>query len=176
MQKQYINKQGSYISKSDAKIIGNFIEERFPEGIYTAKDVLIAARPKNSPIHKYFDWDDTTAAEKYRLFQARILITSYRVIINNVEAPSAVNVYIDDTRTYMATDVAQNVPSIWDAYLESALRDLKSWKHRYDSLSKLKPIIKHVDKFLIKTMKGNNNEKKGSRTRNKNSNDTTARV
>jgi hypothetical protein len=47
-------------------------------GHITAEQVVAAARDENSPLHDYFDWDDTTAAEKYRLMQGRTLIRTVR--------------------------------------------------------------------------------------------------
>ena len=60
--------------KKDVKAIKRYLEKQFPEGVFTSKQVLELARPKNSPIHQYFDWDDSHAAELYRLEQARQLI------------------------------------------------------------------------------------------------------
>lgn len=39
-----------------------------------ATDVLDSARPKDSPLHPAFEWDDGVAAEAYRLNQARHII------------------------------------------------------------------------------------------------------
>ena len=47
-------------------------------GSLTAQNVLNVAQKKTSPLHKLFEWDNSKAAEKYRMHQARVLI-------NNVE-------------------------------------------------------------------------------------------
>jgi len=39
-----------------------------------ASDVLDEARSEDSPIHEYFEWDDSVAANLHRLKQARVLI------------------------------------------------------------------------------------------------------
>jgi len=49
-------------------------------GKLTPEEVVNAARPDDHPLHRYFDWDDTAAAEKYRLYQARGLIRSVHII------------------------------------------------------------------------------------------------
>ena len=41
------------------------------EGAITARALVDAARPKNSPAHVGFEWDDSIAAEEHRLSQAR---------------------------------------------------------------------------------------------------------
>ena len=40
-------------------------------GRVTPEEVIDAARRTDSPLHDYFDWDDTSAAHKYRIEQAR---------------------------------------------------------------------------------------------------------
>jgi len=43
-------------------------------GVLRVEDVVDAARPHNSLLHRYFEWNDSVAAEKYRMEQARHLI------------------------------------------------------------------------------------------------------
>lgn len=43
-------------------------------GILTVAAILAAAKPASSPIHSYFEWDNTRAAEAYRKMQARSLV------------------------------------------------------------------------------------------------------
>ena len=44
--------------------------------------VLDYARDPASPLHKYFEWDDTEAAEQYRIDQARQLIRSVSITVS----------------------------------------------------------------------------------------------
>lgn len=44
-------------------------------GYLRPKDVVKAAREETSPLHSQFTWDNNLAAEKYRLHQARQLIS-----------------------------------------------------------------------------------------------------
>jgi len=50
-------------------------------GELTPHAVLDDARDPSSPLHSQFDWDDTRAAEKYRVEQARRLIRTVRLVI-----------------------------------------------------------------------------------------------
>lgn len=45
-------------------------------GTVTPELVVAAAEPEESPIHREFDWDNSTAGPKYRLVQAGELIRS----------------------------------------------------------------------------------------------------
>jgi len=56
----------------------------------TPASVLKEAKDPNSPLHKYFEWDNTAAAEKWRLRQAFELIAAVRemdVITSNRKRP-----------------------------------------------------------------------------------------
>lgn len=51
------------------------------DGRITPEAVVAAARPKNSALHRYFEWRDKDAAHQFRLAQARALLRSIRVEI-----------------------------------------------------------------------------------------------
>ena len=52
-------------------------------GLLRPAAVVEAARDESSPLHGAFCWDDTKAAELYRLDQAQRLIRSFRVKIES---------------------------------------------------------------------------------------------
>jgi len=54
-------------------------------GLLTVDMVIEDARNKISPLHKHFEWDDSTAAEEYRRCQARALIAKCKVTIDSRE-------------------------------------------------------------------------------------------
>jgi hypothetical protein len=57
--------------------------------------VVDAARPKRSPLHSYFEWDDGEAAEAYRIIQAQDLIRrQFRVYARDRRGPKKVREYI----------------------------------------------------------------------------------
>lgn len=59
------------------------IKGTHPEGLLTAEAVVDAARHPDHPLHSFFTWDDTQAAEQWRLLQARGLIRKVRVLPSN---------------------------------------------------------------------------------------------
>ena len=73
---------GGPFSDEDAQVIGPIMLRLAEEdGEVTKETVLDEARSKASPLHKHFIWDDTEAAERYRLDQAGLLIRSIKIII-----------------------------------------------------------------------------------------------
>ena len=49
------------------------------DGVLTCEAVVDAARAKSSPLHDYFTWDDSRAAERYRLIEAGRLIATVKI-------------------------------------------------------------------------------------------------
>lgn len=61
-------------------------------GRVTPEEVIDAARRTDSPLHDYFDWDDNSAAHKYRIEQARGLIREVKITFT-VETKTVRSVY-----------------------------------------------------------------------------------
>lgn len=59
---------------------------RAARGELTAAAVLDESRPEDAPLHAAFEWDDSKAAEHYRLQQSRQLIKAVVVIEKRVDA------------------------------------------------------------------------------------------
>lgn len=59
-------------------------------------EVVAAARDPESPLHGYFEWDDTAAAEQHRLHQARQLIRRVRIDVTVRDVPLSVVRYVRD--------------------------------------------------------------------------------
>ena len=57
----------------------HLLEIRNDSGFLSAQNILDAAREKEHPLHGVFCWDDTTAAELHRRWQAGQLVRSLRV-------------------------------------------------------------------------------------------------
>lgn len=51
-------------------------------GVITPDDVLADAENPESPLHDQFDWDDSSAARKYRKAQARTLLNSVQLVLH----------------------------------------------------------------------------------------------
>jgi hypothetical protein len=79
-------------------------------GITPAK-VVSEARRKRHPLHKYFDWEDTEAARKWRLHQANGMISRVQIIVSPQDSRTVnafVSVTDDNTRKFVAMAEAMN--------------------------------------------------------------------
>lgn len=111
----------------------------------TPQIVLEAARVDDSPLHNTFDWDDETASEKYRLMQARMLLTAVKVEIkgNKLAAFINVNVMVENipTRVYVSTQKALTNANINRQIIIQAAQELEYWKQKYNTFKELAGII-----------------------------------
>lgn len=62
-------------------------------GSLTPQNILDASRPQNALFHTLFQWDDTVAAEHYRLQQARIILNNIEVTVISDGQPKQISVY-----------------------------------------------------------------------------------
>lgn len=66
------------------------------KGRITPEQVVNAARDPDSPIHHYFNWDDKSAGDAYRLDQARTLIRSVKIKITTHRTKVTTVAYVQD--------------------------------------------------------------------------------
>lgn len=133
----------------DREILSSFIEGAFPEGIFSAAELLERASPRNSPIHKFFEWDDSKAAHLYRLKQARGYIQCLVVEIEGNETRKYVPpVYVAgvDAKRYVDIDVARKTKDLWEQVVERAMNEALVWRNRYRAYDNLSLIHGAIDK------------------------------
>ena len=71
----------NYQRSVDANTVGGVVEQLEEQnGHVTKEDFLEVSRPEDSVTHSLFEWDDSKAAEAYRLDQSRKIINSLRVV------------------------------------------------------------------------------------------------
>lgn len=67
-------------------------------GVLIPSEVVNIARDADHPLHAMFEWDDTAAAHKYRLEQARGLIASVRVTVVTTSGTLQAPAYLKGAR------------------------------------------------------------------------------
>ena len=73
--KKFKSKFIRFLSNREAQVVGERLDKLTikNEGELKPTQIVDDARPINSPLHKYFEWDDSIAGEKHRKQQARNL-------------------------------------------------------------------------------------------------------
>lgn len=121
------------------------IQEQNEEGLLRAEDVVDTARSPDHPLHKYFTWDDSEAAEQWRLTQARHLIRKVLVIGPNGDedaapVPKYVSLRPDRKRKgggYRKTSEVLSNKELLAQLEETAKKDLDAVLQRYEMLKGL---------------------------------------
>ena len=90
----FVSKKYSYRSgysyKVSAQIVGETMEAIVKRGDQlTAQSFLDESRPVEAPTHALFEWDDSIAAEKYRLHQSKNVILLVECTEETIEVPDA---------------------------------------------------------------------------------------
>lgn len=124
--------------KADANMIGRELESL--EEI-TPENVLEYAKDPDSELHKCFDWDDTSAANKYRLTQARQVIRFIMIAPKKKEEVPVRKFEISSERNvYKSRQFFQQNKDEYAKLLERAKNAYLDLENRYRTLAELEPI------------------------------------
>lgn len=122
------------------------------DGLLRPTDIVEAARPEESPLHKHFEWDDSVAAERYRIEQARKILQTVHVKIlapNGKEHVSQVFVSLSTDRKYggyrAMVDVLSN-EDMRNQMIRDAIADMQMFTQRYETLSDLAKVFSAMRK------------------------------
>lgn len=121
------------------------------KGVITPDIVLKEAKKKTSPLHTYFEWNDSAAAKSYRLIQAGNLIRSVKVTYESSDDVSyRVRGYVnvvpsgdneEGKKIYIPIHEALNTPNYREQLLADAKIDADSFVKKYKILNEVKDII-----------------------------------
>ena len=91
--RDYFAATGSRFTKEDAAVIGPQFEALAEQNAFSEEGVLEVARSTNSPLHRYIDWNDKTAAHAHRLDQVRSMMRAIKVRVVVDDRPKVVPAY-----------------------------------------------------------------------------------
>jgi hypothetical protein len=113
-----------------------------------AEQVLEKARDESTELHKCFEWDDSIAGEKYRLWQARNVICM--IVIEEEKVPTdrpEIRILHKTERDggYKPIQIIVKQKDEYEKLLERAWAELRAFKQKYSSLTELEPILSLID-------------------------------
>lgn len=128
--------------KADAQKVADEIGS----GQITPQEVLEKAKDLNSELHKCFEWDDTIAAEKYRLQQARSIIINL-VYVPKKEEEQSVRCFslTSKVSTYQPTQQFLVQEDEYQTLLKRALAELEAFKRKYHTLAELEAVFEAME-------------------------------
>jgi len=108
------------------------------DGLLRPEAVVDAARSKTSPLHEHFTWNNSRAAEKYRLIEARQLIRVAVTILPRTK--KKVRAYVSLTKDradgggYRQLDEVLTSRALRRALMLDAAKDLLVFKRKFHKL------------------------------------------
>lgn len=132
--------------KGDANKVGRELERIEESSELTNINVLEFAREnKASELYKCFDWNDTTASEKFRMIQANNILKSISIVVNEVEPAETTRAFVN-IKTVEEKRVYKNIVSVIEndeEYIQlkqKAEKEFISYKDKYNKILKLKDL------------------------------------
>lgn len=134
-------KDAQVIGSRIAKIAGSLDQAR------SHPEVLVEdGRHPDSPLRKYFEWDDKKAGEAYRISQAKKLLSYLYVVEPRTRETPKVEVTVPAPVKTPPKSVKLPLPG--KTVTEMACADLESWLLDYGKFEYLKPAAQHVKRAL----------------------------
>lgn len=152
--------KGSILTDEQAQTYGDHIAKTFSNGHLevTPEDVLSDAKRKRSPLHNFFEWEDSVAAEKYRVQQARYMLRSIRVVVEK-EAVEETRAFVpvvirepekEPRKVYTTVQYALSDEQLRQQTIEYALKQLENWRNRWNEYTELADALRAVDEVIAK--------------------------
>jgi len=146
--------------KADANKVGKYIERLAKTNNNEVTPQLLLDKAKNtkSPVHHLFEWDDTKASEKYRLWQSRHLLGSLVVEIN-IGEPQNVRAFVsitmpNNTQGYYSISDVSNDNFKLEMVINDAKQRLLKISNQIKVYEKLKPSAQKIEE-IVEQMKVN---------------------
>lgn len=134
-----------------AQVAGDRIETiRAERGRVHAADVVDDARPEDAPLHPCFEWDDSAAAEKFRVQQARAVLENLVVVpIESPEAPATRAFFAigapNEPHDFVPISAVMSDEALRRKALRSVLEELNRIKQKYSDLRELADVWKALE-------------------------------
>lgn len=138
--------------KVPAQVVGETLSKIAEDGEVTSQALLDASRDADAPTHGLFEWDDSVAANRYRLHQATCVINAVEVHIvtksgNELSQAAFVNVCKKEparTGSFVPIEVAMSDGEMRSKLMDNALCELKAFRRKYSRLSELSVDFGHL--------------------------------
>ena len=137
-----------------AQIAGEAVESIIDQhGGVTPEILLQEATKKRSVLHSCFEWDDTVAAQNYRLDQARYILRQIEVVIEREDKePLRIRAFhcVEDEeqcRRYITITQARSESEMWDQVVSRAMKEIKQWQDTYRGIKEFEVVFAAIAKL-----------------------------
>lgn len=124
-------------------------------GILKPEQVIAAAESESSPLHSYFTWNDGEAAAKYRLHEARMLLSVCVEYIGQGAEAKEQRVFVSLRSDRLEGGYRQlvkvlNSASMRKQLMTDALEEMKFFQEKYKSLRGLMGVFAAMDRASLR--------------------------
>lgn len=144
----------------DAQDAGEYIEAiKKRRGGITPQLLVIEANKKRSPLHDCFEWDDSKAAEEYRVVQAREILRFLVIMVEpetEVEEVRYVRAFVappeieqDDGASYVTIEQVRSNEDLHEAYLRQLKCELDAIKNKIKAYKEFAKVVQAIETVKI---------------------------
>jgi hypothetical protein len=155
----YIAAPGGRITDQQARVVGSEFERiENTRGCLKAPEVVDEARPRKSPLHPFFTWSDTKAAEAFREQEAKQLIRSVVLVTVENESAPPCRAFVSveskaseekfEGRGYISVTRALTDEEYYAQVLQSAYDELQAFRERYKHLKELGVVLAAIEELV----------------------------
>lgn len=133
--------------KSDANVAGAMFEQLENTIGLTPQNLLDANRAEDAPMHNDFEWNDSVAAEEYRLTQARYMIRMlvFKPETEEVDAtPQRAYFKVSSDDGYENLSVIIKNEDMYNALMKQAQKELSAFRNKYKMLKEYLRFLKQL--------------------------------
>ena len=141
-------RSGPCVFKADAQKVADEISSI---GLSVKPEEIVdKARDESTELHKCFEWDDTKAAEKYRVYQARQIVCHLIVReVNDEPQKREVRFFYktDNQEGYKPASYIMRNEDEYHKLLDRALTELKAFQRKYSTLKELDGLFEAINEL-----------------------------
>ena len=142
------------VKAEDAAAELHRIEQK--HGEVTPRNLLDESTPEDAVMHPCYEWDNEKAADKYRLWQSRSILSCLTVTYIDVQAPEPKkievrayqNVSEERNGRFINVQSAMEQTTTRDIVLMNAIKELQMFRKKYADLSELSKLIFIIDEII----------------------------
>lgn len=132
----------------DAQVAGQEMERIYNrDGLLDPAVIVLESQDEQAPLHGCFEWNDTEAAKKYRISQAKDIIRSIVTVSEHTQKETRAFVHIN--REYQPMAVVIRNPENTAVLLRQALSELRWFEQKYSSLKELAGVMEEIGKVVV---------------------------
>lgn len=128
------------------------VYEEIGDAGITPEELLEKARNESSELHKCFTWEDSEAAEKWRIHEARRIIQTLVIEVKETEVQPRKEFRIfqpsSTSKEYQPIQFFKRNQDEYEKLLERAKNELQIFKNRYSEIAELEEVIKAIDTVI----------------------------